>query len=141
MPLEIKYFSKPLLNCIYILGERRSIDMIMEDKMDIRQSLGLQGSHNTPPPNQSSSYSIVFNETISFPPLISSHKTCSRWHNFINIITSNSPLYHYHEPIYIPPHTKSLPSPKCQPTATAITSAAYRNGCVGPSREPFHVTL
>ena len=63
----------------------------MKDKMNIWQSLGLQGNHHTLP-NQSSSYSISkSNKSISFLPLVSCHGIGSR-QNFENIVASDSLL-------------------------------------------------
>ena len=71
MPLETKYFSKVLWNHTYFWEKSGSIDTIMADKMDIWQSLGLQGNCHTLP-DQSSLYStIVSNEITSFPPSFS----------------------------------------------------------------------
>ena len=63
----------------------------MTDKMDIWQSLGLQGNYCTLP-DQSSSYSIIVSDDIaSFPPLIFCHRIGSR-QSFENIVASDSPL-------------------------------------------------
>ena len=90
MPLETKY-SKVLLNRTYFQEKSGSINMIMADKMDIWQSLGLQ--ENCPTlPDQSSSYSIIIiNKITSFPPLIFCHGIGSR-QNFGNIVASDSLL-------------------------------------------------